>query len=227
MSSVEASWRQLQREIEACQACREGRASPLIDPAARPLFGRFRPWLEGVLFVFEAPNLDDTVNPSKQYLTIDPETDPSGRFTHLLVTEELGLDVSAFQVTNSVLCLPAGSGGKYPVRALQTRTCSSNLQRQIDVLRPRVVAPVGSAALAATRILEDHGLRHLTTAVARPVRWYDRWLFPLFHTSMLARNGPAGRRAEQQRADWRHLRAFLVEQGVSIPTTQTESAHAE
>lgn len=217
MNSVETSWRLLQSEIESCQACREGRESPLIDAAALPLFGRFQPWPEGVLFVFEAPNLDDTVNPDKQYLTIDPKTDPSGSFTHLLVTKELGLDVSAFQVTNSVLCLPARSGDKYPVRALQTRTCSSNLQRQIDVLRPRVVAPVGSAALGATRLLEDHGLLTLAAAVARPVRWYGRWIFPLFHTSMLARNGPAGRRAEQQKADWRHLRAFLLEQGVTIP----------
>jgi uracil-DNA glycosylase len=220
MSSIKTSWRQLQSEMESCRACREGRASPLIDPAARPLFGRFQPWPEGVLFVFEAPNLDDTVNPGKQHLTIDPDTDPSGRFTHLLVTVELGLDVSAFQVTNSVLCLPARSGDKYPVRALQTRTCSSNLQRQIDVLRPRVVASVGGAALGATRLLEDHGLRTLATAVARPVRWYGRWLFPLLHTSMMARNGPGGRRAEQQRADWRHLRAFLLEQGVTIPAAE-------
>jgi uracil-DNA glycosylase family 4 len=124
-----------------------------------------------VLFVFEAPNLDDTVNPAKQYLTVDPGTDPSGSFTHQLLTEELGLHASAFQVTNSVLCLPAGSGGKSPVRALQTRKCSGNLQRQIAVLRPKVVAPVGGAALAATRILEDHCLRSMSNAVARPVRW--------------------------------------------------------
>lgn len=220
MRPVERQWQQVRAEQSACQVCRAGHEPPLIDAAALPLFGRFRPWPDGVLFVFEAPNRDDTVNPAKRHLTIDPDTDPSGRFTHQLITEELGLDPVAFQVTNSVLCLPAGSGGKHPVRNSQARACSPNLQRQIAVLRPKVVVPIGSAALAATRLIEDHGLRRITNAVARPTRWHGRWLFPLFHTSMLARNGPTGRRPEQQRADWRSLRAFLLEQGISFPGRQ-------
>ncbi len=217
MEPIDTRWQTLQREQGTCQLCRKEGEPPLIDAAALPLFGRFRPWTGGVLFVFEAPNRDDTVNPAKRYLTVDPDTDPSGRFTHQLLTEELLLDPAAFQVTNSVLCLPAGSGGKYPVRTPQTRRCSANLQQQIAALQPTVVAPVGGAALSATRAIEDHGQLRMVDAVAKPTRWYGRWLFPLFHTSMLARNGPGGRKSEQQRADWRQLRAFLLAQGVSIP----------
>jgi uracil-DNA glycosylase len=217
MEPIEARWQSLQQQQRTCQLCRTEGEPPLIDGAALPLFGRFRPWTGGVLFVFEAPNRDDTVNPAKRYLTIDPDTDPSGRFTHQLLTEELLLDPAAFQVTNSVLCLPAGASGKYPVRSPQTRRCSANLQQQIAALQPTVVAPVGGAALAATRVIEDHGHVRLADAVAKPTGWHGRWLFPLFHTSMLARNGPGGRKAEQQRADWRQLRTFLLARGVAIP----------
>ncbi|HEY1205398.1 MAG: hypothetical protein ABSH46_20615 [Bryobacteraceae bacterium] len=49
----------------------------------------------------------------------------------------------------------------------------------------------------------------MTDAVAHQIEWSGRWLFPLFHTSMQARNGRYGRDSDQQRQDWRRLRSFL------------------
>lgn len=89
------------------------------------------------------------------------------------------------------------------------RTCSPNLRDQILSLDPLVVVTLGGKALDATRLIEDHGQRKLSDAVARPLPWFGRTLFPVFHTGMLGRNGPAGRKAPEQRRDWALLREVL------------------
>lgn len=77
---------------KSCRLCSTNCASPLIQAGARALFGRFKVWKNGVLFLFEAPNWDDTFNDDKGYLTYDRETDRSGRFARQLMVEELDLD---------------------------------------------------------------------------------------------------------------------------------------
>jgi len=216
-TELAVKWADLVNAQMSCQLCVDKCVPPLIQPGARPLFGRFKVWENGTLFLFEAPNRDDTFNPNKGYLTWDPETDPTGRFAWDLMVNELRLNPDFFQVTNSVLCLPAQKGDKFPVGAAQQRLCSSHICNQIRTLDPRVVVPVGGAALQATRRFDDHGYRKMSDAVGQPIQWLGRWLFPLFHTSMLARNGPGGRREKDQRSDWRGLRAFLQRQGVIIP----------
>jgi len=61
--------------------------SSLLHEGARPLFGRFTPWKNGLLFVFEALNPEDTRDPNKGYLTYDQGTDPTGRFARKLMVE--------------------------------------------------------------------------------------------------------------------------------------------
>lgn len=204
---VEQAWRLACTAFATCQDCR-GRG--LLHSAAKPLFGRFRSRRRGVLFIFEAPNRADTVDPNKGYLTYDAATDPTGRFAHKLFAEVLGLSAEDFQVTNSVLCLPAekraGNKATYPVPRMQTRMCSATIRRQITVLDPLVVASVGAKALDALRFVAEHAFPKLSLCVAKPRPWFDRWLFPLFHTGDLGR---ANRSAEKQKDDWASLREFL------------------
>lgn len=214
--ALETAWTDLIDRQKSCTKCAQCSPS-LIHEGSKPLFGRFNVWRRGVLFVFEAPNWHDTFDKDKGYLTYDRQTDPSGRFARQLMVEELRLDPRFFQVTNSVLCLPAKGKGKFTVSGAQRKLCSSMLREQIQVLDPTVVVSVGGAALAATRMLEDHGLRRKVGAVAHPISWFGRLLFPLFHTSMQARNGPGGRSEEQQRRDWRELRQVLQDSGIVFP----------
>ena|SRR5208283_4870007 len=221
--NLEIAWKDLVDRQQSCTEC--AKCSPSrIHARSKPLFGRFNVWPRGALFVFEAPNLDDTIDPDKGYLTYDRETDPSGRFARQLMVEELDLDPRFFQVTNSVLCLPAEKGTKYPVSSDQRRLCSSLLREQILVLDPAVVVSVGGKALEATRKIEDHGFKKMVDAVAQQVPWFKRLLFPLFHTSMQARFGPGGRTPEKQRRDWRKLREILLAKGVVFPHGATEHA---
>lgn len=200
------AWLDVVREQRTCVRCRD---AGLLHPEAKPLFCRFLGQSADVLFVAEAPNFDDTHDPGKGYLTIDPKTDPSGAFFYELYTHVLGEPLEQLAVTNAVLYLPAGSGGVFPVTSKIMRACSRNLRDQVLGLDPLVVVPLGGKALAATDLIERHGLKTMREAVASARPWFGRTLFPAFHTGLLARNGPTGRRAEQQREDWAKLRDVL------------------
>jgi len=199
-------WPALLDRIASCRHCHAGK---LLHPGASPLFCQFRGQRSDLLFVLEAPNHDDTFRPDKGYLTYDRDTDPSGRFFRELYMEVLGEPIEHAAVTNAVLCLPAGGGGRYPVTARTMRNCSMHLRDQIASLDPLVVVTLGAKALEAARLLQDHGRRKLADVVATPVSWLGRTLFPVYHTGMLARNGPFGRTADKQRDDWRQLREVL------------------
>jgi uracil-DNA glycosylase family 4 len=201
-------WPVLIERLASCRTCHEDR---LLYPGARPLFGRAQPERADLLFVLEAPNYSDTFDADKGYLTVDPDTDPSGRFFHELHTTMLGEPLEQSVLTNAVLCLPSGSAGRYPVTSKTMANCSPNLRAQILALEPLIVVSVGSKAMEATRLIENHGRRRLGDAVAQPIAWFSRTLFPVFHTGLLARNGPSGRPAEAQRGDWKRLREVLAD----------------
>lgn len=213
--SAEEVWR---RTCSALADCRDCDHLGILHEKARPLFGRFRVSRGEVLFVFEAPNLDDTINPQKGYLTYDTATDPTGRFTHELFTQVLGIKSDSFQVTNAVLCLPARKDGKFPIDPKQIEMCSGNIRCQIKVLDPTVVVSIGRKALEALNEIDDYSFRNLNDVVCQPQRWFGRWLFPLAHTSQLGR---VNRPEKKQRADWAVLKAFLESQGVQIGPTGT------
>jgi hypothetical protein len=174
LHKLDLEWAALVKAQRSCRLCTDDCVAPLIQAGAQPLFGKFKVWKDGILFLFEAPNWDDTFNKDKGYLTYDRGTDPSGRFARQLMVEELGLDPDYFQVTNSVLCLPLKRDGKFAVSGTQRRLCGPLIRDQIRVLDPFVVVPVGSAALEATRQLEPHPYRRMIEAVSRPIQWFGR-----------------------------------------------------
>jgi uracil-DNA glycosylase len=172
---------------------------------------RNRPRRSDLLFVAEAPNYDDTFHEAKGYLTVEPQTDPSGAFFHELYTNELEEDIEDLAVVNAVLCLPREKKRKaYRVTRKMLRACQPNLRDQIVSLDPLIVVTLGTVALNATRSIEDHRLRKLADVSDRPVAWFGRLLFAAYHTGLQARNGPTGRKPELQREDWRELKALLA-----------------
>lgn len=194
------------RLIESRKKCAQCSCEGLLDKGAFAILQKEAPRSFDILFILEAPNRDDTYNLNKGYLTIDPDTDPSGRFFCDLFRNELQFPMNDLFVTNSVLCLPAEKAGKFPVSAQQRRNCLPILRELIETFNPVIVCPMGTKALIATDGICNHGFRTMATAVANPLSWYGRTLFPLFHTSAQARNPRNGRPEPQQRADWRKLR---------------------
>jgi uracil-DNA glycosylase family 4 len=157
--------------------------------------------------VLEAPNHVDTYDPDKGYLTIDKDADPSISFFLEMYTEVLELDIEDLFITNSVLCLPKKFAGKYPVTTLQRNHCSMVLKNTIDLFKPKIVCTIGFQALKSLGIIEPHGFVSMKEAVGNTTDWYGRTLFPLYHTSTMAR---ICRSRDQQVLDWLKLRTSYL-----------------
>jgi uracil-DNA glycosylase family 4 len=191
-------------ELLGCSICRQYNP-PLIHNKAFPLFMNQPSKNYDILFVVEAPNITDTVDEQKGYLTVDPDTDPSGKLFYDLFINELQFSLENLFITNSVLCLPEYRKGKYSVTAKLRSNCKNNLIRLIEEFAPIIVCPLGTVALAATKSIDNHNYNRMKDAVAQKTIWFNRILFPLYHTSVLARNKRNGRPEDLQREDWRKL----------------------
>ena len=206
----EKQWKELISDIGKCRICHQ-ELKTLVDPGSCPLFMKECPTSTDFVFIAEAPNKDDTYNKGKRYLTVNDETDPSGKFMNKMITKVLELDPREFCVTNAVLCLPKEKNGIYPVSTKQINLCLPHLIKQIEFYNPKIVSILGSVTLNAIRKIEDHGYKSLREAVGKKINWFNRILFPLYHTSLRARFGPTGRSESLQTNDWKTLKKLYNE----------------
>ncbi len=157
------------REAQGCRRCAamEGRRRVLSAANGRPG--------AQVMFIGEAPGRHGGERTGVPF-----SGDQTGRnFTALLALTNLPRD-DVF-ITNAILCNPRDERGRNRApRGEELRSCRSLLARQVAVVDPPVVVPLGVAALAALNAIEPHGLR-LREAVGRGYRWAGRVLVPLYH----------------------------------------------
>ena len=191
----DASFAALCQEVAACRRCpgMAGRRRVLSPLNGRPG--------ATVLFVAEAPG-----QRGADRTGVPLSGDRSGaRFDALLA--EAGLRREEVFVTNAVLCNPRSPDGRRnrPPARTELAACADHLARQIAVVDPLVVVPLGSVALAALGRLAPHGLA-LRDAAGRPSPWHGRWLFPLYHPGDRAL---LHRPLDRQLADARALRRLL------------------
>ena len=110
-------------------------------------------------------------------------------------------------VTNTVLCNPRKESGanRKPTTA-EIKNCSHFLKKQIEVLKPQIVATLGSVALEALKQIEEHNL-NLRENAGQIHEWNNRFLVPLYHPSpqVLASH----RREKQQLFDYRAVAEAL------------------
>lgn len=197
----------LQNEAARCTRCHEeGLLHTDGGNRAYPVFQRNPPWPVRVLVVAEAPNFDDSFNPAKRRLTLEPGTDPSGEFMFELLAS-VGLRPEHVLFTNSVLCLPSQNDeGKHSVSLRQQDRCSEWLGRFIDAANPAVIVTFGAVALQGVGRLERHGLS-LAEGVGKFHSWRGRTLLPLYHPGRLGR---VTRPAHKQMEDISVLREILA-----------------
>ena len=88
--------------------------------------------------------------------------------------ESIGLRREDVYITNLVKCRPPNNR---PPRRDEVETCRSYLQRQIFLIRPRIICPMGNSAI--------HGLmgsEYSVTAIhATPVEVDSITCFPMYH----------------------------------------------
>ena len=84
-------------------------------------------------------------------------------------------------VTNVVKCRPPGNRDPKPA---EMAACDEYLRRQIEMVRPRVIATLGRFSMArwfpGARITQIHG---------QPERHDDTWVIPMFHPAAALRTG--------------------------------------
>ena len=184
-------------DAQACRAC------PRMEGRRRVLTAANGPLSARILFIAEAPG---RLGGDKGGVPLTG--DASGRnFGRYL--SAAGLRREDVFVTNAALCNPRTERGtNAPPSASELRACSSFLSRTLTVLQPRIIATLGSKALAALHLISPHSytLRaHAATAGA----WNGYLLFPLYHPSPQVVVSPTGRSHAAQEADYALLRRLL------------------
>lgn len=161
-------------EVKKCTRCKRmlkserifGHASGLIDAP--------------VMFIGEAPGrLGADVS------MIPFHGDKAGANFEALL-EQAGISRYEAFVTNAVLCNPRDSAGNNASPTPEEiANCSNFLRRQLELVNPKVVVTLGSTALRAASLVENHQIS-LGTSVGTDQRWFGRTLVPLYHPGQRA-----------------------------------------
>jgi DNA polymerase len=184
---VEAALARLAEEAEACRAC------PLGDVRTQAVVSRGSPRAE-IMFVGEAPGFHE----DKQGA---PFVGAAGQLLDKLVETKLGLSRDEILVANVLKCRPPGNRDPQPG---EIESCRPFLERQLDLVRPRVVVALGNFAAklllgTQTGITRIHGKRF-------PFR--GGVLIPTFHPAAALRGGAA---AQGIGPDFEEIRRALDE----------------
>jgi uracil-DNA glycosylase len=160
---------ELYREASECTRC------PLAETRTKVVFGSGNADAE-LMFVGEAPGAEE-----------DRQGLPFVGRAGALLTEllgDVGLSRDEVWICNVLKCRPPGNRDPQPI---EVESCSPYLERQIQLIEPRVVATLGNFATrlltgARTPISRVRGTPQVYTLAGRPV-----FLMPLFHPAAALR----------------------------------------
>lgn len=98
----------------------------------------------------------------------------------------VGLSRNDIFVTNAVLCNPKDENGNNATpTTIEIENCKGFLQRQIELINPKIVVTLGANALKATSFISKHELS-LKANVRTENSWFGRKLIPLYHPGQRA-----------------------------------------
>jgi DNA polymerase len=108
--------------------------------------------------------------------------DKSGEYFQKFI-DSINLSREEIFISNAVMCNPRRESGanRKPTKK-EISNCSDFLQRQIELLQPRVVVTLGTVALEALKAIENHHFT-LKQNAAQVLTWHKRLLVPLYHPS--------------------------------------------
>lgn len=158
------------QQVEACTRC------PLHDSRMQVVFGSGDPAAD-LFFVGEAPGAEEDRSGI-------PFVGRSGRLLDRLL-EGIGISRQEVFISNVVKCRPPENRDP---SSLEIETCSPYLERQVELVEPRVICSLGNFA---TRLLtgEKKGITQLH-GVPREIGIgsLQTTLFPLFHPAAALRS---------------------------------------
>jgi len=130
-----------------------------------------------VMFIGEAPGRKGADRTRAPF-----SGDQSGKNFDLFLNSA-ALKRSEIFITSAALCNPrAPSGANRRPSTMEIKNCSQFLRRTIELIDPALVVTLGTVALEALKLIEDHAftLRDHATKIQS---WHGRALIPLYHPS--------------------------------------------
>ena len=175
----------LEQEASVCTRC------PLAAGRTNVVFGVGDAKAD-LMFVGEGPGRDED-------LKGEPFVGRSGHLLDRVLQEELGISRDRVYISNTVKCRPPGNRDPHPA---EVAACRPYLERQIDLIGPRVIVTLGNFA---TRLLLDstQGIKQLRGRAYpyKQVSGGQVMVVPTFHPSFVLRSGGAGEAMAGLRAD--------------------------
>ena len=172
---------------------------PLSGGRTTVVFGTGDPAAD-LMFVGEGPGAEE----DKQG---EPFVGRSGKLLDELLAQEVGLAREAVYIANVVKCRPPENRDPAPE---EIAACRPYLQRQVELVAPRVLVTLGNFA---TKLLLDTN-DGITKLRGRRYAWGDGVvLVPTYHPAALLRGG--SERVAEARADLVRARLSLLEAGQS------------
>jgi DNA polymerase len=169
--------KELAENLKDCQQC------ALARERTQVVFGEGHPNSE-LLVVGEGPGRDEDLEGR-------PFVGAAGQLLTRML-KAIGLEREAVYIGNVVKCRPPQNRNPLPE---EMAACLPNLERQIQVLNPRVILAMGNVALQALLKTTEK----ISRLRGRIFRFGTAWLVPTFHPAFLLRN------PEYKRQVWEDL----------------------
>lgn len=183
----------LSAEASVCTRC------ALAETRTRVVFGVGDPAAR-LMFVGEGPGRDED-------LMGEPFVGRSGKLLDRLMAEELGIDRRSCYIANIVKCRPPQNRDPRPE---EMAACRPFLDRQLALIKPKVVVTLGNVATRALLETSD-GIRSVR---GRAYPFGDAMLVPTYHPAAALRSG--GEVVAEMRADLVRAKRLLAGDGAEV-----------
>jgi DNA polymerase len=177
----------LRVEMGDCQRCKLARHRTNI------VFGVGNPRAE-IVFVGEGPGHDED-------LQAEPFVGRAGRLLTEIITKGMRLRREDVYIANVVKCRPPGNRNPEPD---EVASCEPFLQRQIELIQPKVIVALGSFAVQVL-------LRNRTPITRLRGQWHEYQsirVMPTFHPAYLLRN------PQDKKLVWQDIKETMRELGL-------------
>ncbi|HTX62984.1 MAG TPA: uracil-DNA glycosylase [Acidimicrobiales bacterium] len=191
----------LREEALSCTRCALARGRTQV------VFGVGNPSAD-LMFVGEGPGREED-------LQGEPFVGRSGKLLDLLMFQEIGIGRGECYIANVVKCRPPGNRDPLPD---EIEACRPYLERQIDLVAPKVVVTLGNFAMK-TLLGTSEGI---TKMRGRVHTFRGAHLLPTYHPAAALRGG--GEVVAQMRADFVRAKALLRGSGAAATAASTASA---
>ena len=178
----------------------------LAETRTQVVFGVGDPGAD-LLFVGEGPGAEED-------RLGQPFVGRSGKLLDQLVLEEMGLTRDEFYIANVVKCRPPGNRDPLPD---EIAACNPWLERQIELIAPKVVITLGNFA-TRTLLQTKEGI---TKVRGRTYPFRGGVLIPTFHPAAILRGGAA--QMAQMRADLVRAKQSIQDASAGTPVEPDEA----